>query len=104
MDVVIWAEDISMAAGVLLSLGFSYIPGLAEKFAGLSPTHKRVVMLGLLVLVTCGIFGISCFRSPAANSCDQNSAWKFLRALVMAIIANQSAYALSPRPGTEGIE
>ena len=98
MDKVFSAEDISMAAGVLLSLGFSYVPNLKGKFSALSPTRKRLVMLALLVLVTGGVFGLTCLGAESGSSCDQNSAWGLLRALILAIIANQSAYSLSPRP------
>ena len=97
MNEKISAEDISMAAGVLLSLGFSYLPGLKGKFAKLSATRKRLVMLALLVLVTCGVFGLSCLDAPLPGACDLDSAWELLRALLLAVIANQSAYSLSPR-------
>jgi hypothetical protein len=98
MDKVYSAEDISMAAGVLLSLGFSYVPNLQYKFSLLTPTRKRLVMLALLVLVTGGVFGLICLGAESGSSCDQNNAWGLLRALILAIIANQSAYSLSPRP------
>jgi hypothetical protein len=103
MNATITAEDISMTAGVLLSLGFSYLPGLNEKFAGLEPTQKRLVMLALLALVTVAIFGLSCFNISLGGSCDQNSAWELIRALILAIIANQSAYALSPRTASHAV-
>jgi hypothetical protein len=98
MDKVYSAEDISMAAGVLLSLSFSYVPNLKGKFSVLTPTRKRLVMLALLVLVTGGVFGLICLGVESGSSCDQHSAWGLLRALILAIIANQSAYSLSPRP------
>lgn len=98
MSGIISSEDISMAAGVLLSLGFSYLPGLKEKFASLSATRKRLLMLALLVVVTGGIFGLSCLNFPQPGPCDQSSALVLVRALILAAIANQSAYALSPRP------
>jgi hypothetical protein len=97
MDEVISAEDISMAAGVLLSLGFSYVPNLKDKFSELSPTFKRLVMLALLVFITGGVFGLICLGAEAGSPCGRNSAWRLLRALILAIIANQSAYSLSPR-------
>jgi hypothetical protein len=91
------AEDISMAAGVLLSLGFSYLPGLNEKFAGLTPTQKRLVMLALLVVVTAGAFGLSCLDTRLVGACNPEGAWSLLRALMLAAIANQTTYCLSPR-------
>jgi hypothetical protein len=102
MDNFVSAEDLSMAAGVLLSLVFSYLPGVSERFVQLSPTHKRLVMLALLGVVTGGVFALSCMESPALPGrvvCDQAGAWGLVRAFVLAAIANQSAYALSPRVG-----
>ena len=46
-------EVLSAAAGVLLSLAFSYLPGLNGWFSSLDGTHKRLVMLAALVLVGC---------------------------------------------------
>jgi hypothetical protein len=100
MDDMLSAEEICMAAGVLLSVGFSYIPGLNESFTRLSPTHKRLVMLALLALVTGSVFALSCMDAPVVLegvACDRAGAWGLIRALVLAAIANQSAYALSPR-------
>ncbi|MFO7625418.1 MAG: hypothetical protein R6V73_13815 [Anaerolineales bacterium] len=100
MDDYLSAEDICMAAGVLLSLGFSYMPGLSEKYAALSATHKRLVMLALLAVVTGAVFALSCMDAPIGLetvTCTQAGAWGLCRALALAAIANQSAYALSPR-------
>jgi hypothetical protein len=94
------AEDLSAAAGVLLSLGFSYIPGLNQRYSSLEPAARRLVMLGLLILVTLGTFGLSCLGLYPADgpSCDRAGAWGLLRLLATAAIANQCTFALSPRP------
>jgi hypothetical protein len=100
MDDKLLAEDICMAAGVLLSVGFSYVPGLNERFSALSPTQKRLVMLAMLTLVTGGVFALSCLDALivlGGVACDRTGAWGLIRALVLAAIANQSTYALSPR-------
>jgi hypothetical protein len=105
MNVLVSAEELCAAAGVALSLGFSYVPGLNERFAQLSPTHKRLAMLAMLALLTAGVFALSCLEVPlglAEITCDQAGAWGLLRALALAAIANQSAYALSPRVGGNG--
>ena len=97
---MISAEELCVAAGVLLSLGFSYVPGLNEWFGALAPTRKRLVMLAGLLLVTGGVFALSCLQAPLGLekvTCTQAGAWGLLRALAMAAIANQSAYALTPR-------
>ncbi len=53
-------EVLSMIAGVILSLAFSYIPGLSQWFAGRDGTFKRLVMLLLLAISAAGLYGLSC--------------------------------------------
>ena len=64
-EVLINPEVLSAAAGVLLSLAFSYLPGLNGWFASLEGTHKRLVMLAALVLVAAGAFALSCAGAGA---------------------------------------
>ena len=114
-------ELISTVAGILLSLGFSYIPGLADWFNRLGEypdgthdggTRKRLVMLALLLLVPAGAFGLACsgwLEAVGSNggrpdaglplpACDRPGlvglAWSF----ILAAMANQSAYKLTPKP------
>jgi hypothetical protein len=94
-------EELSAAAGVILSLSFSYIPGLHERYACLSPTQKRLVMLGLLAAAALGAVGLSCYGgslgAPQPIECSQAGVWGVLKALLAAVIANQSAFAVSPK-------
>lgn len=116
-------ETLTLLAGSLLSLGFSYIPGLSGWYNRLGEggeagsdggadrqrsdggTSKRLVMLALLVLVAAGAFGLACSgwgtTLGLALTCDQPGAAGLVRALALALIANQSTYAISPRPGRE---
>ena len=107
------AETLTMFTSVLLSLGFSYIPGLSFWYARLGEaggdggsqsdggTLKRLVMLALLVLTAGGVFGLACSGWGAglgiALACDQAGAAGLARALVLAVIANQATYKISPR-------
>lgn len=97
------AEEISIIAGVILTLVFSYIPGINSRFASLAPEYKRAIMLGLLVLVSGGILILACSGSGemfgTAITCDRAGAIEMLKVLVAAIIANQGVYAISPRVG-----
>ncbi len=95
----ITAEELSTMAGILLSLGFSYIPGVRERFDALQPTHKRLVMLGLLLACALGVFGLSCLDTglPPLAACTREGAWQLGRIFVAALIANQAAFALSPQ-------
>lgn len=95
------SSDILVAlAAALLSLGFSYIPGLADWYAKLTAEYKRLLMLGLLVAITLATFGLACAGFGAdlgiAVSCDQPGALGLLRSLFIAVLANQGTYKLSP--------
>ena len=93
------AEGLSALAGILLSLGFSYIPGVSQRFGELAPTQKRLVMLGLLLACALGVFGLSCLQTGWLSmvTCDQAGAWGLARVFAAAVIANQAAFTVSPR-------
>lgn len=101
------AQELSTLAGMLLSLGFAYIPGVSEWYAALDSTRKRLVMLGLLALVACGALGLSCagwlelFRQSGSTppTCDRAGLSGLLLALVSAVVANQGTYLLLPKRG-----
>ncbi len=98
------AEDLSAVAGVLLSLGLSYIPGVKQYFGDLAPTTKRLVMLGLLLVCALGIFGLSCVRPGdfSPGLCSQDGSWRLLKVFIAAAIANQAAFELTPKARIKG--
>lgn len=100
------ADLLSTISGALLSLGFSYLPGASDWFSRLDGTRKRLVMLALLLLSTLAIFGLACAgwanELGLAVTCDQPGALGLLRAFLLALMANQSAYALSPQANRRG--
>jgi hypothetical protein len=108
-EVRMTTEMLTLTAGALLSLCFSYIPGLAGWYARLGETpegddggtRKRLVMLGALALAAAGSFGLACLGwGPALGldlTCDQGGGLGLLRALVLALVANQATYKISPR-------
>ena len=95
------------SAGAILSLLFSYMPGFKTWFEklGTDPdddwTRKRLVMLGFLVVVVGGAFALACVGSGSmfgiTLTCDTKSAWGLVQLLLLAIMANQSVYKISPR-------
>ena len=91
------SEFLSLSAGVTLSLAFSYIPGAKDWFAGLAPNYKRLVMLGSLLLVALGIFGLACLGRYDAITCDIDGAWQVGEVFLFAAIGSQGAYALTPK-------
>ena len=94
------AESLSLVAGTLLSLIFSYVPRVHNSYSNLEPTMKRLIMLGLLLVVSGSIFGFSCLgwaqEWGMAITCNQSGFMALIRQTLIAIMANQSVYAISP--------
>lgn len=85
------------AAAVALSMLFSYVPGLRTWYAGMGDEIKRLIMLGLLVAVSALFFGLGCAGLFETNvACDAAGALVMVKYLLIAIVANQSAYLISP--------
>jgi hypothetical protein len=91
-------------AGVVLSLLFSYLPGLSAWYGELAGDKKRLIMLCMLALVAGGMFALDCggllvkIAPDVAGMCTAADGWvQVVRAFVLAMIANQSAYAISPK-------
>ena len=94
------SDQLAISAGILLSLAFSYIPGLNDWYQLLDATHKRLVMLLALVIISAGAFGLSCwpaFPHPVVT-CDVPGVWGMVEALFGALVANQTTYLISPKP------
>jgi hypothetical protein len=85
-------------AGVVLSLAFSYIPGLNVKFAALNDTWKRLIMLFLLLVVAGVIYGLGCadIIQPGLT-CDKAGLTQLVWMFVLAAMANQTTFKLTPQ-------
>ncbi len=94
------AESLSLIAGTFLSLVFSYIPGAKDWFMHFEPEVKRLIMLGLIILSAGVVFGLGCLGWDAdlgiSLSCNRSGLLGLVQQIVIAIIANQSIYAISP--------
>ena len=89
-------EFISSIAGILLSLVFSFAPGVAAWYEPLAREKKQLIMLGALALVTAASVGLACagwFNSPA--TCDKLGVEQAITAFILAAMANQAAYKLT---------
>lgn len=83
-------------AGVLLSLIMSYVPGLKDWYDGLTAQSKQLVMLGLLLLVSVGVFLLSCGALVQYGvTCDVAGAWGLIQVFIAAMIANQGTYSIT---------
>lgn len=88
------SNQLAEFAGIVLSLAFSYVPGLREKYDALDGSYKRLVMLGALALVAAGVFGLSCWGIMDSVTCTKTGAIGLFEAFVAAAIANQATYLL----------
>ncbi len=96
------AEELSMAAGMALSLGFRYIPGLSGWYEALLPEQKRLIMLALLAATAGVVFALACSGLGQAElgvdvSCDRQGGLGLARTFLLAVIANQAVFLISPR-------
>jgi hypothetical protein len=89
-------DTLALLAGVLLSLALSYIPGVSAWFATLTPTAKRLTLLVAIVIVAGGGYALSCYGLFAGVTCDSSGATGLVRAVILALVASQGAYALTP--------
>jgi hypothetical protein len=90
------SELLASIAGIVLSLGFSYIPGLSVWYAKLDGIYKRLLMAGLLLLTAAAAFGLSCADIFATVKCSQDGVIGLVEVFVLALIANQSTYLITP--------
>jgi hypothetical protein len=94
------AETLSLIAGTILSLLFSYVPGAKDWYAQFEPAVKRLIMLVLILASSGGVFALACLGwGPAFGvdvSCDQPGLFGLIQQIMVAIIANQSTFAISP--------
>ena len=91
------AQTVSLIAGVVLSLIFSYVPGLNKRFVALQPDRKRLIMLASLAVAALGVFAVACSGLfDVGVACDQAGAVELGVSFILAMVANQTMYAISP--------
>ena len=95
-------EYLASVAGVLLSLGFAYIPKLKDWYDLQDAQRKAQVMAAALILVAGGAFGLACAQLAALTgvviTCDVVGAVSLIKVLIAALVANQATYLLMVRP------
>ncbi len=91
-------ETVSLAAGAVLSLLFSYVPGVSEWFGKQTPTIKRLIMAAALLVVSLAVFGAACANLQIPGStieCSAQGAWLLVQTYLLALVANQAAYQIT---------
>lgn len=91
-------EALGLWAGTAITLLFSYLPGLNTWYAGKTDAFKRLFMLGVLVVITAMIvLGMCSGLLMVTNlTCHTASIGDLLNILILAIIANQAVFKISP--------
>lgn len=99
LEISMSPDLLTMVAGAVLSLLFSYIPNLNTWYAAKSEEVKKFYMLILLFIVTAGIFALGCFDVLKISdfTCEKNTVFQFIWIYILALIANQSTYKISPQ-------
>jgi len=90
------AKELGAIAGIILSLAFSYTPGLSDWYAKLTRVYKQLVMLGLLVITSGGVLALACFDIMPLMQCDQPGILNLVQTFIAAAMANQATDRLSP--------
>jgi hypothetical protein len=93
---------VSVVAGIVLSLLFSYVPGVQDWFGNLDGTRKRLVMLLVCALAASVIYAASCagLAYQSTITCDKQGLMALLQLFAGAVVANQMAYLLISKPGS----
>jgi len=91
-------DKMTAFAGIAISLLMSYTPGLNARYAALSGDWKRMIQLGLIVLAAVGIMVTSCQGWYHFVTCTPANVENIVWSVIMAAIANQTAYQLTPQP------
>jgi hypothetical protein len=99
-SIVIGAPDaqfLALIAGVILSLIFSYVPGLSVRFDALKREYKRLAMLVLLAMISAVLYGGICAGVFVAEGvvCGSGGLLIVVKLFVQAAVANQTAYSLA---------
>lgn len=99
-DVVVNVTFISAAAGTVLTLLASYIPGFREKFAALAPAAKQLYML-LAIVVVVGVVALLSFtRVWQLVPATKEGAVGLVIMLVETVVTNQAVYHITPQTAT----
>lgn len=92
------STELAAVAGIVLSLLFSYVPGLHDWYGKQTAQAKSGIMAVCILLVAILTFALSCTGLQLSTTCDQRGAWGLVQIVIAALVANQGTYVLSPQP------
>lgn len=95
---VLSPDGLAVISGFILALFFSYFPRVKVWWEKLAPDPRRGFMSLFLIVVAGAIFGLNCGGLIIADfTCTQGGAVVFVKALFLALIANQGLFPLLPK-------
>jgi len=94
-EVVLGPELLAAMAGVILSLAFSYVPGVKTWYKGLSGEWKRLIMAGLLLVTALVLYGLGCAAVVKGVTCSRDGFAQLVWMFLVALVSNQSTYTIA---------
>lgn len=88
-------ELVAGTAGIILSWVFSWFPGLSAWYAALKSEVKSLIMLGLLALISVGIYLLAFYG--VLETTEPITVWKLLSVFFAATVLNQASYMITPQ-------
>lgn len=104
MENIMNSNELAITAGILLSLAFSYIPGLSTWYDGKNAQTKALIMALALFIVAAGALGLSCVNWGAYFECTEAGLQTAVSAFVAALVSNQATYGLTKNIGGASTE
>ncbi len=93
MDFQINATGLMVLLGSVVSLAFSWFPGLKERYSALTQDAKSGIQIGVLFLLTAAVFGLGCVGILNTGLvCSADGVVKTVIAFVLALASNQGTY------------
>ncbi len=85
-------------AGAVLSLLFSYVPGLESWYAGQEAVYKRLIMLTLVVGVSVAVYALGCAGLISTTvTCDKAGLMAGINVFFSVLVANQAAFLITAK-------
>lgn len=91
-------DTLALIVGVALSLLFKFIPGFKTWYDALADEYKGLIMAAIVFLSAAVLYGLSCVGwleglwPGLGLTCDQAGLSGLIRAVVLALTANQATY------------
>lgn len=85
-------DKILILAGVILSLGMSYLPKIKDWYDKKSPEEKQLIMAGLILGATVIKFSLGCLGKDTDFACNWDGGYNAVVAFFIALAVNAGVY------------